>query len=145
MIRGRLDVWKYWAYCTTSSKCTPASNTYSKGNSQFGCWGYKCPVVHAWLPQPWLAGFHLPPPLTWFPPLFGLTNTRSGFIKGEGMGLIINGFHLLSCKTEVGALIRPALGWLVIHLQTRPRDDTHNQSATCAGRQTCRAHCQQLK
>lgn len=30
---------------------------------------------------------------TWFPPLLGLTNTSSGFISGEGMGRIINGFH----------------------------------------------------
>lgn len=36
---------------------------------------------------------------TWFPPLFGLTKTSRGFISGEGIGLMMNGFQCLpSCQ-----------------------------------------------
>lgn len=31
--------------------------------------------------------------VTWFPPLFGLTNTSSGFMSCEGMGLTKKGFQ----------------------------------------------------
>jgi len=34
--------------------------------------------------------------LTWFPPLFGLTKTSSGFMSGEEIGFITNGRPLLS-------------------------------------------------
>lgn len=35
--------------------------------------------------------------LTWFPPLFGLTNTSKGFMSWEGIGLTTKCFHLPSC------------------------------------------------
>lgn len=35
--------------------------------------------------------------LTWFPPLFGLTNTSRGFMSWEGIGLTTKCFHLPSC------------------------------------------------
>lgn len=37
--------------------------------------------------------------LTWFPPLFGLTKTSSGFMSGEEIGFITNGRPLLSWET----------------------------------------------
>lgn len=36
-------------------------------------------------------------PLTWFPPLLGLTNTSRGLVRREETGLTIKCFHLPSC------------------------------------------------
>lgn len=42
--------------------------------------------------------------VTWFPPLFGLTNTSRGFMSCEGMGLTKKGFQRpsVTCGTEDG-------------------------------------------
>lgn len=44
--------------------------------------------------------------LTWLPPLFGLTNTRMGFMSGEGRGFNMNGRHLDSWER------REAISWV---------------------------------
>lgn len=42
---------------------------------------------------------------TWLPPLFGLTKTKTGFIRGEGSGFRMNGRHLDSLKRKKNPLI----------------------------------------
>ena len=39
--------------------------------------------------------------LTWLPPLFGLTKTKMGFMRGEGRGFSMNGRHLDSCRKKI--------------------------------------------
>lgn len=51
---------------------------------------------------------HIPPgPLwsgeaasTWLPPLLGFTNTSRGFMRGDGVGLMMKGFQRPSLETE---------------------------------------------
>lgn len=37
---------------------------------------------------------------TWFPPLLGFTNTSRGFMRGDGVGLMMKGLQRPSLETE---------------------------------------------
>lgn len=43
---------------------------------------------------------------TWFPPLFGFTNTSRGFMSWEGRGFTRNGFQRPSCSWETQQRLR---------------------------------------
>lgn len=38
--------------------------------------------------------------LTWLPPLLGFTNTSRGFMRGEGVGLMMKGLQRPSWETH---------------------------------------------
>lgn len=38
--------------------------------------------------------------LTWLPPLLGFTNTSRGFMRGDGVGLMMKGLQRPSWETE---------------------------------------------
>jgi hypothetical protein len=38
--------------------------------------------------------------LTWLPPLLGFTNTSRGFMRGDGVGLMIKGLQRPSFETK---------------------------------------------
>lgn len=46
---------------------------------------------------------------TWLPPLLGFTNTSRGFMRGDGVGLMMKGLQRPSLETERGVRLVPAL------------------------------------
>lgn len=63
------------------------------GNSCWG-WGAHNPTLPPRLPVE-RGGVH-----TWLPPLLGFTNTSRGFMRGDGVGLMMKGLQRPSLETE---------------------------------------------
>lgn len=66
----------------------------AQGGPRDACWQLGNPKPNV---EPWQEGKAV---LTWLPPLLGFTNTSRGFMRGDGVGLMMKGLQRLSWETQ---------------------------------------------